>query len=466
MAKARVHFTCQACGDIRPRAYGRCPACGAWNSYVEEREAPTTGGSPAARPGTGARPTPITQVPAEGHVRLATGLGEVDRVLGGGIVPGALMLLGGEPGAGKSTLTMQMAAALARQQRTVLYLSGEESAHQIRLRAERLDALDDHLHLLCESDMPTVLEAIKVLGPDFVVVDSVQAMQDPELSSVPGSVAQVREAALQFQQVAKRSGLPVVLVGHVTKEGTLAGPRVLEHLVDTVLSFEGDRYRAHRLLRTLKNRFGSTLEVGVFEMTGTGLSEVADPSALFLAERSPGASGSAVGVLLEGTRPLLLEVQALVAPTPSGSPRRAANGLDPGRLIQILAVLDRRLGLDMAHADVHANVIGGLHMDEPAGDLALALAIISATRGVPLPDPLVAIGEIGLGAEIRRVGQIEARLHEAAKLGFTEALVPRGNLEGLTIPEGLAVHGIGHLVEALPRAFPAGDAAPADGRSA
>ncbi|MEB3298304.1 MAG: DNA repair protein RadA [Candidatus Sericytochromatia bacterium] len=452
MSKARVQYTCGACGIVQPRSYGRCPSCEAWNSFVEERVAGGAGSRPTAA--SGARPLAITQVPAAGHGRVATGLAEFDRVLGGGIVPGALMLLGGEPGAGKSTLTMQVSAALARQGRQVLYLSGEESAQQIRLRADRLDALDERLHLLCESDMPTLIEAIRGLSPDFVVVDSIQAMQDPELSSVPGSVSQVREAALQFQQVAKRYGIPMVLVGHVTKEGTLAGPRVLEHLVDTVLSFEGDRYRAHRILRSLKNRYGSTLEVGVFEMTGQGLSEVADPSALFLAERTQGASGSAVAVLLEGSRPLLLEVQALVAPTSSSSPRRAANGLEQGRLIQILAVLDRRVGLHVTQSDVHANVVGGLSMAEPAGDLALALAVVGAARGLALPDPMVAIGEIGLGAEVRRVGQIEARLHEAAKLGFTQALIPRGNLDGLDVPDPLVVHGIGHLTEALPLAFP------------
>jgi DNA repair protein RadA/Sms len=471
VAKVRTRHVCQECGDVKPRSLGRCPECGAWNSYVEEawRES-----SPAGRglQGAGAagkgRAMPLVEVGAEDQARLPTGLAELDRVLGGGIVPGSLILLGGEPGAGKSTLTIQVTDSLARSGRRVLYVTGEESLAQVRLRASRLGVEAPQLLVLAEVDLEVILATIGDFRPEWVVVDSIQAIHDPKLASAPGSVGQVREATGQIMRVAKgsgyrhdadpdsdpgdgspRSGPAVCLVGHVTKEGTLAGPRVLEHMVDTVLSFEGDRFRSYRLLRAVKNRFGSTQEVGVFEMTGGGLVEVANPSALFLAERAPDATGSAIAVPMEGTRPLLVEVQALVAPTFMAAPRRAANGVETGRLVQILAVLERRVGFALSKADVYVSLVGGLEVTEPAGDLAIALAVASGMRDRPLPPDLVAIGEIGLGGELRSVGQVEARLKEAAKLGFKQAIVPSGNADGLTVPFGMRIMPAARLMDAL-----------------
>lgn len=446
MPKPRTRYVCQECGDVKPRSLGRCPECGSWNSYVEECEPGSRAGGRAA---SRAIPRPLAAVEEPEQPRLATGLGELDRVLGGGIVPGSLILLGGEPGAGKSTLTMQVSDTLARAGRKVLYVSGEESLAQIRLRAGRLGAVGTDLLVLAEVDLEAILGAMAEIRPDWVVIDSIQAIYDPGLASAAGSVGQVREATAQIMRLAKDQGLAVCLVGHVTKEGTLAGPRVLEHMVDTVLSFEGDRFRAYRLLRSAKNRFGSTQEVGVFEMTATGLREVANPSALFLAERAPDATGSAIAVPMEGTRPLLVEVQALVAPTFMAAPRRAANGVDFGRLVQILAVLERRVGLALSRADVYASVVGGLDVAEPAADLAIALAVASGMRDRPLPGDLVALGEVGLGGEIRSVSQAESRLREAAKLGFRRAIVPAGNVEGLEVPPGMAIVPVSRLMDAL-----------------
>ena len=442
---------------MKPVALGRCPECGAWNTYAEEF-LPTEVVS-GRRPTVRATPQPIVAIGSQEPERLCTGLGELDRVLGGGIVPGSLVLLGGEPGAGKSTLTLQVADSLAASGRSVLYVSGEESLAQIRLRAGRLGAKSAGLLVLAEVDLEAILNAIDQSRPDWVVIDSIQAVHDPKLTSAAGSVGQVREATAQIMRAAKDGGPAVCLVGHVTKEGTLAGPRVLEHMVDTVLSFEGDRFRSYRLLRAVKNRFGSTQEVGVFEMTGSGLTEVANPSALFLAERAPDATGSAIAVPMEGTRPLLVEVQALVAPTFMAAPRRAANGVEIGRLVQILAVLERRVGFPLSKADVYASVVGGLDVEEPAADLAIALAIASGMRDRPLAPDLIAVGEIGLGGEIRSVSQVEARLREAAKLGFKRAIVPAGNAEGMTPPQGMAIVPVTRLIDALVAALGTGIAA-------
>lgn len=455
MAKLRSRFVCQECGDTKPQPLGRCSECGGWNTYVEEAIKELAVGPRAIGGARRAVPVPISEVSGDEQSRFATGIDELDRVLGGGVVPGSLILIGGEPGAGKSTLTMQIARQLSLRGRRVLYVSGEESAMQIRLRAIRLGAETSGFHLLAETDMDAVVGAIEEMRPDWVVVDSIQAVHDTKLGSPPGGIAQVREAAGRLMRLAKGQGIAICLVGHVTKEGTLAGPRVLEHLVDTVLSFEGDRFRSYRLLRAVKNRFGSTQEVGVFEMTGGGLVEVPNPSALFLAERAPDATGSAIAVPMEGTRPLLVEVQALVAPTFMPSPRRATTGVDAGRLVQILAVLERRVGLPLSKADVYISVVGGMDVAEPAGDLAVALAIASGVRDVPLAQDLVAIGEIGLGGEVRSVSQVEARLRESAKLGFKRAIVPAGNVEGLEAPPGMTIVPVGRLMDALLAALPA-----------
>ncbi len=449
MAKTRTRFVCQECGAQQPRWVGRCPECGAWNSYDEERELPV---APLA--GSAAEPVPITQVPIHDALRFPSGSSEFDRVLGGGVVPGSLVLLGGEPGAGKSTLTTQISQRLAEAGRKVLYVSGEESPAQIRLRAERLGAQSDGLLLLAETDAEAIGRAIERLRPEWVVIDSIQTVYDPRLPSAPGSMTQIREATAAFMRLAKGQGAAICIVGHVTKEGTLAGPRTLEHMVDTVLYFEGDRFRAFRLLRAVKNRFGSTQEVGVFEMRSTGLVEVPDPSALFLAERAENSTGSAIAVPMEGSRPLLVEVQALVAPTPLATPRRAATGVDGARLVQILAVLERRVGLPLSKADVHVNVVGGLEVEEPAADLAIALAIGSGVRERQLPADLVAIGEIGLGGELRSVTQVEPRLREAAKLGFTRAIVPRANAEAVKEIPQMTIVAASRLIDALAAAFP------------
>ncbi|MBU6427699.1 MAG: DNA repair protein RadA [Cyanobacteria bacterium REEB65] len=451
MGRTKTRFVCQECGAQQPRWAGKCPECGAWNSFVEEYEAPASPRTSSAGPS----PVAITDAGVQEPLRFSSGMAELDRVLGGGIVPGSLVLLGGEPGAGKSTLTTQVSYRLAQAGKKVLYVSGEESQAQIRLRARRLGAESPELYLLAETDADGIAQNIERMRPDWVVIDSIQAVYDGKLASPPGSIGQVREAAAQLMRLSKGLGAAICVVGHVTKEGTLAGPRMLEHMVDTVLYFEGDRFRSYRLLRTVKNRFGSTQEVGVFEMSSAGLLEVPDPSALFLSERAPDATGSAVAVPIEGSRPLLVEVQALVAPTPLASPRRAATGVDGARLVQILAVLERRVGLPLSKADVYVNVIGGLEIAEPAGDLAIALAIGSSMRDLPLPADLVAIGEVGLGGEVRSATQVDQRLREALKLGFTRALVPLGNAAALSDMPGLEIVPVGRLLDALTKAFPA-----------
>jgi DNA repair protein RadA/Sms len=380
-----------------------------------------------------AAPVALRDVAAEPRPRLATALAELDRVLGGGLVPGSAVLLGGEPGIGKSTLALQVAAAAARGERAVLYVSGEESPEQIRLRASRLPALPEALLVLAETRVEAIAEAWRAHAPALVLVDSIQTVQSERVESAAGSVAQVRESAADLIALAKQTGAVLVLVGHVTKEGMLAGPRVLEHLVDVVLAFEGDRGQSFRVLRAAKNRFGSTLEVGVFSMGERGLEGVANPSELFLAERRDDAPGSCVTAVLEGTRPLLLEVQALVAPAGYGTARRTAIGFDDGRLALLLAVLARRGGIDALGMDVYLNVTGGMRIHEPAADLAVVLALASSRLDVPLPPDAVAIGEVGLGGEVRRVGRVDARVQEAARLGFARALVPRGAHEKLRV---------------------------------
>ncbi len=442
MSRPTAHYTCQACGYRSPRWLGRCPNCDAWNSLVEELEAP-----PRPRAAREARPTPLADVSPLPEERWPTGIAELDRVLGGGFVPGSLVLVGGDPGIGKSTLALQAAFRLAESGRQVLYVAGEESAQQTRMRAERLGALSRGVWVVAETDLDAVLAAARRLRPAFLVVDSIQTVYRPDVPSAPGSVGQVRECAGALLQFAKSEGTATLLVGHVTKEGMLAGPKVLEHLVDTVLYFEGERHQVYRILRATKNRFGSTNEIGVFEMRSSGLVEVPNPSAAFVGERPPGAAGAAVVCTVEGSRPLLVEVQALVSPSVFGTPRRATSGVDYNRLLLLLAVLEKHAGLAFSQADVYANAAGGVRVDEPAADLGVALALASSYRSTALDGRTVFCGELGLAGEVRPVPQLPRRLAEAAKLGFTRAFVPRGSTQGDAA--GLEVVCVGTVVEAL-----------------
>ena len=425
MAKTRTQFVCQQCGSVQLKWMGRCPDCNEWNTFVEVIEPQSSKKDRAASGGPRAAPTRLSDVKTDQLDRIPMAMQEFSRVLGGGIVPGCLVLVSGDPGIGKSTLLMQVATQIAGTHGPVLYVSGEESAQQIKMRAARLGTGGDQLYLLTETDLDEVLIHIENLKPRLAIIDSIQTMQVDDLTSAAGSISQVRECAARLQRLAKSTGASIFLVGHVTKSGSIAGPKVLEHIVDTVLYLEGDRFHSYRLLRSTKNRFGATDEVGVFEMRGSGLAEVANPSEAFLAERLPTASGSSIAVTMEGTRPLLVEVQALCSTSAFGLPRRTANGLDINRLLLISAVLSKRVGLKLGDQDIFANVIGGLHIGEPAADLATACSIASSMRDLPVAADLAMIGEVGLSGELRTVGQLPARLNEAAKLGFRRALVPK-----------------------------------------
>ncbi len=447
MARRKSRFVCQQCGFESGGWLGRCSGCGAWSSFVETL-APASP-SPARRlaPSLATGPRPITEVALDGWQRLRVPIGEFDRVLGGGIVPGSVALVGGDPGIGKSTLLLQVSAAIAAGAGRVLYISGEESPPQIRMRAGRLKAELPDLLVLAETSLERALEALGELRPALAVVDSIQTMALDDLESAPGSIGQMRECTLRLVQFAKATHVPVFLVGHVTKEGALAGPRVVEHMVDAVLYLEGERFHSYRLLRGVKNRFGSTNEVGVFEMHDEGLLEVPNPSAAFLADREEGAAGSSVLVTLEGTRPLLVELQALVSPTVFGLPRRSANGVEYNRLVMLLAVLGKRLGLPLASQDVYVNVAGGIKVGEPAADLAVALAVISSLRNSEIPREVICFGEVGLAGELRPVGQVDRRLAEAAKLGFQRCILPRACLKNAG-NVGLRLDGAASVAEA------------------
>ncbi len=449
MAKTKTRYVCQECGRSAPKPLGRCPQCGAWNSMLPELEAASPPRAVVARRGD-SRPVRLSEIEGDPDERLALPIEEFARVLGGGIVPGSIVLIGGDPGIGKSTLLLQMALLMA-ERASVLYVSGEESERQIKARALRLkaEAEADQLYLLTETSLEAILAHIDAVGPSLIVVDSIQTTHTAELDSAAGSVSQVRACASVLQALAKASGAAVFLVGHVTKEGAIAGPRVLEHIVDTVLYLEGDPYHAYRLLRSVKNRFGATTEVGVFEMATEGMREVPNPSEAFLAERVLNAPGSAVAVTMEGTRPLLVEVQGLTSSTSFGHPRRTANGLDLNRMLLTIAVLSRRVGLRLADQDVFVNVVGGLRIGEPAADLAVAAAIASSVRDAPLPADAALIGEIGLSGELRAVSQLPARLREAAKLGFRRVIVPRSVRPEGEPPAGLEVRPARSVREAL-----------------
>jgi len=428
MSKVHSKYVCQSCAYESTRWIGKCPNCDAWNSFVEEVVAPKTRGRHAIGPKPASAIVPITEVALSPEPRTSTNIPEFDRVLGGGIVAGSVVLVGGDPGIGKSTLMMQMAASLSPQ--VILYITGEESVHQIKMRADRLEIQPSkNLLLLAETNLDVISALVEKTSPEIVIVDSIQTMFRPDFESAPGTVSQVREATAFFIRFAKTRDIPVFLIGHVTKEGVIAGPRVIEHMVDTVLQFEGEQHYAYRILRALKNRFGSTNEIGIFEMHDKGLREVANPSEAFLAERRAGSSGSTVVASIEGTRPLLVEVQALVAPTSYGVPQRSSTGFDGKRLQMLLAVLEKRVGLRVGQYDVFVNVAGGIRVDEPAVDVGMALSIVSSLKDVPIDSRVVAVGEVGLGGEIRMVSQIDKRITEARKLGFKRFILPKNNLK-------------------------------------
>jgi len=445
----RSRFVCQGCGYASPKWLGRCPECGVFATLVEERTGPAA--APAPRESAA---VPLDAIALDDAPRLATGCGELDRVLGGGLVPGSVVLIGGDPGIGKTTLLLQHLGRLAAGGRAVLYCSAEESARQIRLRAERLGLRAPGLLVLAETSVEAILGEARRAAPAAVVVDSVQTVSTAALESAPGSIGQVRESAAQLIAAAKRSDVPLFLVGHVTKEGALAGPRVLEHMVDTVLSFEGDPARDFRILRAVKNRFGSTNEIGVFEMGDAGLLEVANPSRLFLrGGTGEGLAGSVTAASVEGTRPLLVEVQALCARSPFASPRRGCSGADAGRLAMLLAILEKRIGLVLGDQDVYLNLAGGIRVVEPAADLPIALALCSSFRGAPFDPRTAVFGEVGLTGEVRAVSSPEARVREAGKLGFDRCILPRGNLGRLQPDDGPELIGVSSLEEAIDRAI-------------
>ena len=452
MAKSTITFVCTDCGGESLRWAGQCPHCRAWNTLQEFQVRKATRGESKAKSHVTARATPLNEISSDGAPRQRLEWGELNRVLGGGIVPGSLVLIGGEPGVGKSTLLMHAAGQLSRNAK-VLYVSGEESGQQVRMRAERLDALRPGILLLAENDLDAICEAIRAESPALAIVDSIQTVSDAGFEGSAGSVTQVRESAARLMRLAKEIGVPIFLVGHVTKEGSIAGPRVLEHIVDTVLYLEGDRRQELRILRATKNRFGSAEEIGVFAMGEAGLEEVPDPSAAMLATAAPPSPGTVIVAVLEGTRPLLVEVQSLVNRNDNAMVRRIANGLDVNRLHMILAVIEKRLqGITFGKSDVFVSVAGGIRITEPAADLGLALSIVSNVINRPMPDGLVVMGELGLSGEVRRVGQIERRLNEAARHGMTRALIPAGARAGR--PSGLEVVEVRTVADAVSAAFP------------
>jgi DNA repair protein RadA/Sms len=444
MSKFHTQYVCQECGRVSARPLGRCPTCGAWDTMLEEVVSDSvTGEKKNSSSGSySSKVLNLNEVQNENDERWPLSMTEFARVLGGGIVPGSIVLLGGDPGIGKSTLMLQVAAEIAGDSR-VLYTSGEESARQIKMRAQRLQAdgtkPPENLYLLTETNLEAILAHVEQVKPALLVVDSIQTVYLDGMSSSAGSVSQVRECAARLRELAKSSGIAVFLIGHVTKEGVIAGPRVLEHIVDTVLQLEGDRFQTYRLLRSMKNRFGPTSEVGVFEMREQGMAEVTNPSEVFLAERMVDAPGSSIAVTMEGTRPILVELQGLTSPTSFGNPRRTTNGLDFNRLLLVTAVLTRRVGVNLSSQDIFLNVVGGLTVEEPAADLAAAAAIASSQKDKPVRADLVLIGEVGLSGELRWVSHMELRLREAAKLGFKAAVIPRCLRAGLSLPDGFEI---------------------------
>lgn len=454
MAKLKIKFVCNECGTESPKWMGKCPGCGAWNTMTEEAESVVK--APVARSEltrAKEKAKSIIDIESGREPRVPTGLGELNRVLGGGLVPGSLLLVGGDPGIGKSTLLLQTSHALTTQGLKVLYVSGEESVRQTKLRADRLGALNGNLFVLCETNLDLIDDAIAEVRPDFLVIDSIQTVYRPDVPSAPGSVAQVRECTAQFMRIAKVNGIATVLVGHVTKEGAIAGPRLLEHMVDCVLYFEGERHHSYRLLRAVKNRFGSTNEIGIFDMSEDGLREVANPSELFLSERPLGVAGSTVVASIEGTRPVLVELQALVSPTHFPSPRRMSSGLDHHRISLVIAVLEKRMGLFLQNQDAYVNVAGGVKLDEPAADLAAAVSLASSFKDLPTRSFDVVFGEVGLTGEVRAVSRAEQRVKEAVKLGFKRVILPELSMKGWQPPAGIELIAVRTVAEALKAAL-------------
>jgi DNA repair protein RadA/Sms len=446
-------YVCQACGYQTPKWMGKCPDCGQWETLVEERLQPASGGRPAGAISS-KKPVLIDAGIPESETRIGTGVSEFDRVLGGGLVPGTMVLIGGDPGIGKSTLMLQALAGMAVRKTKTLYVSGEESVRQLMLRSRRLGAMsEDNLWVVAETDVESILSTVEAEKPDVVVVDSIQTMFSPEISSTPGSVSQVRDCAMRLMFLAKNTNIPVLLVGHVTKDGAIAGPRLLEHMVDTVLYFEGDRNHVFRILRAVKNRFGSTNEIGVFEMKEKGLVEVANPSAVFLSERPESAAGSTVTASMEGTRPILVELQALVSSTSFGTPRRTILGLDANRVALLAAVMEKKLGMHLMGHDIFMNVAGGVRIDEPAVDMGVVAAIASSFLDRPIQNGSVVLGEVGLTGEVRAISHVEMRVAEIKKMGFTTCLVPAGNLKRMPEVEGIKLVGIETVADAVDELF-------------
>ncbi len=449
MARAKTIFYCTSCGNETPKWQGRCPACGAWNTMEEHIEKPVAAGKAKSGPvGMSRKAQKLSQLDTDDEIRFSTGMGELDRVLGGGAVAGSLVLVGGAPGIGKSTLLLQICNSLCVG-RTVLYVSGEESERQLKLRAVRLGVAPEELYILSETRLSDIMESVDEVKPDILIVDSIQTLYNEENDSSPGSVSQVKDCTMAMMQLSKSQGITVFVVGHINKDGAIAGPKVLEHMVDCVLYFEGDPNTSYRLLRAAKNRFGSTNEIGVFEMLDSGLVEVPNPSQMLLAGRPEGAPGTCVACVMEGTRPVLAEVQALVSKTTFNVPRRTADGFDFNRAALLLAVAEKRGGMKLNVFDAYINVIGGLRLDEPGADLSVILAVASSYRDTPVADDLVAIGEVGLTGEIRSVSQMNQRLQEVARLGFKKCIIPHGGAEKLEIPEGLSVFRVRNISEAI-----------------
>lgn len=453
MAKDKICYACTACGFESPRWAGRCPGCGAWNTMEETVSAAVEKASAKAaakqRPGTGAAAMLLDDIPEDATIRTSTGISELDRVLGGGIVEGGLMLIGGDPGVGKSTLLIQVCANLAAAGKRVLYVSGEESARQIKLRAKRLGIGGPNLYVLAENALDNVEERLRELAPDVMIIDSIQTMYRPEMASAPGSVSQIRECTSLLMRMAKETGTAIFLVGHVTKEGAIAGPRMLEHMVDVVLYFEGDRQQEYRLLRAVKNRFGSVNELGVFQMTESGMQVVSNPSEQLLSHRAKGASGSVVFCGLEGSRPLLCDVQALASQSYFGTPRRTVNGADTGRVAMLLAVLEKRANQKTYNQDVYINIAGGLELSEPAADLALCVAVASSLSDQSVGQDVAVMGEVGLAGEVRAIAQCDRRVAECERLGFTTVILPKENLKRIKAPDGMKLIGVDTVLQAL-----------------
>lgn len=450
MAKSKTMYVCGECGYTTPKWLGKCPDCGKWNTFAEEVQQPEVEEKKLKRaPGRGGMALPIGEIPDEAAARMSSGIGELDRVLGGGVVEGSMVLVGGDPGIGKSTLLTQLSANLSARGDKVLYVSGEESMRQIKLRATRLGADGSGFYVLAENDVSIIEERMLAIQPRAMVIDSIQTMYRTDISSAPGSVSQVRECAAHIMRLAKMNDCAVFLVGHVTKEGAIAGPRVLEHMVDAVLYFEGDRSSQYRLLRAVKNRFGSVNELGMFEMTGEGMREVTNASETLLSERAHDASGCVVMCAMEGTRPLLTDVQALVTPTVFGNPRRMSSGIEVGRLFLLLAVLEKRAALTLYNQDVYINIAGGMTLTEPAADLAVCAAVASSSRNLMLGPDWAVMGEVGLAGELRAVPHAERRLSECMRLGFQNVILPKSNLRGVRVPEGMNAIGAETLFDAL-----------------